>query len=116
MLAYFFNRPLPSGLEGLADLALDIRWTWSHVTDRLWEILDRDTWERTENPYFILQNVSQSRLEEVAKDAGFKEEIQKWLAERQRYLQDPGWYGQAGGASGVKSVAYFSMEFGLGEA
>jgi starch phosphorylase len=116
MLAYFFNRPLPSGLEGLADLALDIRWTWSHVTDRLWEVLDPDAWERTENPYFILQNVSQSRLEEVDKDAGFREEIQKWLAERQRYLQDPGWYGRQRDASRVKTVAYFSMEFGLGEA
>jgi glycogen phosphorylase len=116
MLAYFFNRPLPPGLEGLADLALDLRWTWSHVSDRLWEALDPDVWERTENPYFILQNVSQSRLEEVAKDAGFKEEIQKWLAERQRYLQDPGWYGRERGASGLKTVAYFSMEFGLGEA
>jgi len=116
MLAYFFNRPLPLGLEGLADLALDLRWTWSHVTDRLWEALDPDVWERTENPYFILQNVSQSRLEEVAKDAVLKEEIQKWLAERQRYLQDPGWYGRERGASGLKTVAYFSMEFGLGEA
>jgi glycogen phosphorylase len=116
MLAYFFNRPLPPGLEGLADLALDLRWTWSHVSDRLWEALDPDVWERTENPYFILQNVSQSRLEEVARDASFKEQIQKWLAERQRYLQDPGWYGRERGASGLKTVAYFSMEFGLGEA
>ena len=29
MLANFFNRPLPPGLEGLADLALDLRWTWA---------------------------------------------------------------------------------------
>ncbi|HEX9136320.1 MAG TPA: DUF3417 domain-containing protein, partial [Nitrospirota bacterium] len=116
MLAYFFNRPLPPGLEGLADLALDLRWTWSHVSDRLWETLDPEVWERTENPYFILQNVSQSRLEEVARDPSFKEEIQKWLAERQRYLQDPGWYGRERAASGLKTIAYFSMEFGLGEA
>ena len=115
MLAYFFNRPLPPGLEGLADLALDLRWTWSHFSDRLWETLDRDAWERTGNPYFILQSVSQGRLDEAAKDAGFKEELQKWLAERQRYLQDPGWYGRQR-ADGLKTVAYFSMEFGLGEA
>jgi len=116
MLAYFFNRPLPPGLEGLGDLALDLRWTWSHFTDRLWETLDREAWEHTGNPYFILQNVSQARLEEAAAETGFKEELQKWVAERQRYLQNPGWYGQQRGANELKSVAYFSMEFGLGEA
>jgi starch phosphorylase len=115
MLAYFFNRPLPPGLEGLADLALDLRWTWSHSTDRLWAALDPEAWERTGNPYFILQSVSQARLEEAARDAGFKQELQKWLQERQRYLQDPGWYGRERGASGLKAVAYLSMEFGLGE-
>jgi len=116
MLAYVFNRPLPSGLEGLAELALDLRWTWSHFSDRLWEVLDPDAWERTENPYFILQNVSQARLQEAAKDPGFQEELQRWLAQRREYLQDPGWYGRERGANGLKGVAYFSMEFGLGEA
>jgi starch phosphorylase len=116
MLAYFLNRPLPPGLEGLGDLALDLRWTWSHFSDRLWEMLDPDAWERTANPYFILQSVSQARLEEAAKDASFKEELRRWLAERQSYLQDPSWYAREQGASGLKGVAYFSMEFGLGEA
>ena len=116
MLAYFFNRPLPSGLEGLADLALDLRWTWSHFSDRLWEMLDPEGWERTGNPYFILQSVPQARLEEVARDPEFQEELQRWLAQRQRYLQDPGWFGRERGANELKGVAYFSMEFGLGEA
>ena len=30
--------------------------------------------------------------------------------------RDPGWYGREQRASGLKTVAYFSMEFGLGEA
>ena len=53
MLANVFSRHLPPQLEGLADLALDLRWTWSHSTDRLWELLDPEAWERTRNPYFI---------------------------------------------------------------
>ncbi|MDP1768908.1 MAG: alpha-glucan family phosphorylase [Nitrospirota bacterium] len=116
MLAYFFNRPLPPGLEGLAELALDLRWTWSHATDRLWERLDPEAWERTGNPYFILQSVSQARLEEAAGDPEFAAELRTWLAQRQRYLQDPGWFGRERGARGPKGIAYFSMEFGLGEA
>ena len=51
MLAYLFHRPLPACIEGLADLALDLRWTWSHATDWLWKELDAETWERTGNPY-----------------------------------------------------------------
>ena len=116
MLAYFFNRPLPPGLEGLADLALDLRWTWSHFSDRLWELLDPDAWDLTLNPYFILQSVPQARLEEAAKDADFVNELQRWLAQRQRYLQSPCWFGREQASSGLKGVAYFSMEFGLGEA
>src|SRR5512144_2855828 len=104
MLAYFFNRPLPSGLEGLGDLALDLRWTWSHFSDRLWELLDPDAWERTANPYFILQSVSQARLEEAARDADFVDELQRWLAQRQSYLQNPSWYGREQRASGLKGV------------
>lgn len=116
MLAYSFNRSLPPGLQGLADLALDLRWTWSHATDRLWKMLDPEAWERTGNPYFILQSVSQARLEEAAEDAGFQAELQRWLEQRQRYLEDPGWFGRDRSHQGLKGVAYFSMEFGLGEA
>lgn len=57
---------LPSGLEGFADLALDLRWTVRLTTDRVWELLDPEAWEKTKNPYLILQNISKSRLNELA--------------------------------------------------
>ena len=40
----FFPRELPAGLEDLNDLALDLRWTWSHASDALWHTIDPDTW------------------------------------------------------------------------
>lgn len=116
MQAYVFDRPLPSGLEGLADLALDLRWTWSHATDQLWESLDSEAWRRTRNPYYVLQSVSQKRLEEAAANAEFTTQLGAWLAQRQRYLADPGWFGRATTDHAPTSIAYFSMEFGLGEA
>lgn len=116
MLAYFFNRPLPPGLEGLADLALDLRWTWSHSTDRLWERLDPEAWERTGNPYFILQSVSQVRLERLASDPDFKRDLQAWVAQREHEREDAGWFGRDQKAGAPKEIAYFCMEFGLGEA
>ena len=114
--SYFFNRPMPKGLEGLTELALDLRWTWSHFSDRLWERLDPVAWDRMANPYFILQSVSQARLEEAACDQDLKRDLQIWLKQRQQYLQDPGWFGQEYSVPPFAGVAYFSMEFGLSEA
>lgn len=114
--SYFFNRPMPDGLEGLTELALDLRWTWSHFSDPLWERLDPEAWERTANPYFILQSVSQARLEEAARDEDLKRDLQTWLKQRVEYLEDPGWFGRQYPDSPFTGVAYFSMEFGLSEA
>ena len=107
---------MPAGLEGLTELALDLRWTWSHFSDRLWERLDPVVWERTGNPYFILQSVSQARLEEVAHDPTLKQDLQTWLRQRTEYREDPGWFGRTYSNTELQGVAYFSMEFGLSEA
>jgi CheY-like chemotaxis protein len=39
-----------SALELLAELALDLRWTWSHASDALWQTLDPELWELTITP------------------------------------------------------------------
>ncbi|MEX5214959.1 MAG: DUF3417 domain-containing protein [Nitrospiraceae bacterium] len=57
-----------------------------------------------------------ARLDEAAQDVGFCEQLQGWLRQRRNYLDDPGWYGREYGARGLGRIAYFSMEFGLGEA
>ena len=103
---------LPSGLEGLADLALDLRWTVRQTTDRIWEMLDPEAWEKTKNPYLILQNVSQARLEEAARDLSLIKEIASWQEKRSSLIENPGFLGKGPRLS----VAYFSMEFGLSEA
>ena len=62
---------LPTELAPLVDLALNLRWTWSHGADALWRRVDAQTWQRTHNPWIILQTVSGRRLEELAADPGF---------------------------------------------
>lgn len=104
---------LPVGLESLVDLALDLRWTVRQTTDRIWELLDAETWEKTKNPYLILQNVSRNRLEEATRDEELKEEIRHWQERRSRVLSEPGWFEKN---HDIRSIAYFSMEFGLSEA
>jgi glycogen phosphorylase len=111
----FLLRPLPAVLEPLATLALDLRWTWSHAGDVLWRRVNPDIWDRTRNPWVTLQESSQLRLDQVAQDPAFQDELQRLQAKHQQYLDDPAWYGRAHAGTGPRRIAYFSMEFGLGE-
>jgi len=99
----------------LAELALDLRWTWSHAGDDLWRMINAEVWERTRNPWTLLQDVSRERLETLARDRVFQEELRKLIGLRERYLSQPSWYAQHYSAGELERIAYFSMEFGLGE-
>ena len=112
----FQPHSLPETLQSLTELALDLRWTWSHGADKLWQMLDKDTWERTENPWTLLQNASQQRLQQLADDAQFCDELKRLTEERADYQANRGWYGDAQTEFDTGQIAYFSMEFGLGEA
>jgi glycogen phosphorylase len=108
-------RDLPSGLAALAELALDLRWTWSHEADALWEQVDAEAWNRTPNPWIILQEIPAARLNALAADASFVAEVERLAGTRRAYLETPGWFTSAYGSAALSGVAYFSMEFGLGE-
>ncbi len=113
---HYLNRALPAGLEPLTELALDLSWNWNQSGDELWKTLDLEVWERTRNPYLILQNVSQSRLEAAARDPALKEQLDQIFGKRRQYLQEPGWFARNHSPDELRSVAYLSMEFGLSEA
>ena len=42
------------GFDTLVDLALNLRWSWSHGEEQLWEPLDPELWELTHNPGLVL--------------------------------------------------------------
>ena len=107
---------LPAALVELADLALDVRWTWSHGADVLWRQFDAETWRRTRNPWVIMHDVSATRLRELAGDPAFVAELDRLAARRRAELETPSWFAVTNGTSRLRTVAYFSMEFGVGEA
>ena len=49
------------GFDSLAELALNLRWSWNHATDEVWRQLDPKLWEITHNPWVVLQTVSRDR-------------------------------------------------------
>lgn len=108
-------RALPDSLHPLAELALDLRWTWSHAGDALWRRLDDELWEQTGNPWLMLQLLPASRLNALVADEGFLTELQIQMNKRRGILESPGWFAETHDGM-LKHVAYFSMEFGLHEA
>jgi starch phosphorylase len=112
----YLPRFLPARLKGLTDLALDLRWNWNHSADKLWQTVDQELWEASGDPWLILESISRKRLEALAVDAAFIDELRRQLAHRKNYLSKSTWFAEKYGGDKLGNVAYFSMEFGLTEA
>src|SRR5579883_581312 len=108
---------LPTELECLKELAYNLRWTWDHETIHLFQRLDRDLWESSgHNPVLMLGTISQARLDEAAKDEGFRAHLDRICRQHYEYLKGQGtWYKKQHHRSGKDCFAYFSAEFGLTE-
>ena len=111
----YLPRKVPGQLQGLVELALDLRWSWYHGYDELWREVDPELWRASANPWFILESVSDLRLQELADDAQFLEELKRILDHQQDRLDSPTWFSSLPGRGLNGSVAYFSMEFGICE-
>lgn len=112
----YLPRSLPPNLKGLTDLALDLRWNWNHSADALWRTVDPELWQATGDPWLILESISRKRLEVLAADKKFVNELRQQLAYREAYLNHSSWFDERHGHAEMGPVAYFSMEFGLSEA
>src|SRR5215472_3400710 len=112
--------PSTGGLDKLAQLALDLRWSWSHSADEIWKRLDPELWELTANPWLIQQSMSPQRLEalklEIETDAAFRQHIELLRAELNEKNVAPAWFQTGHPSSPLRAVAYFSMEYMLSEA
>ena len=104
------------GYDSLAELALDLRWSWNHATDEVWRQLDPALWELTQNPWVVLQTVSQDKLKSVLADPTFRKQVDGLLRVKHQAAEAPAWFQQNHPQSPLKCVAYFSMEYMLSEA
>ena len=104
------------GVDSLAELALDMRWSWNHATDVVWRQLDPALWAVTANPWVVLQTVSRDRIERVLADPVFRQKLDSLVESHRQVAQTPAWFQQSRAESPLTCVAYFSMEFMLSEA
>jgi starch phosphorylase len=101
--------------DTLTDLALDLRWSFNHSADQLWERFDPELWELTHNPWVLLQTVSQEKLQTVTSDPKFQKLLAGLHREKTLAEESEAWFQKEHPRSGVSTIAYFSMEFMLSE-
>jgi starch phosphorylase len=92
--SYYLLPPLPQGLEGLTELALDLRWSWNHAADKLWKYIDPELWSLTSNPWLMLQTVKMNRLKALATDATFRGMMDQLVAEHREAIGEKAWFQQ----------------------
>jgi starch phosphorylase len=109
--------PMPiDGFDSLAELALNLRWSWNHATDELWRQLDPELWEITHNPWVVLQTVARDRIQRALADPSYRNKIDNLMQIRRQALERPAWFQQNHPQAALTCVAYFSMEFMVSEA
>ena len=109
---------LPTAVEGfgpLAELALDLRWSWNHAADEVWQQLDPGLWKLTHNPWAVLQTVSRDQIERVSADPTFRKRVDDLIQARRREAEAFAWFQHEHAQSPLTCVAYFSMEYMLSE-
>ncbi len=104
------------GFDSLSELALDMRWSWNHATDKVWRQLDPDLWEITHNPWVVLQTVSRDQIKRVMADPVFRKSVDGLVQTRREAVETPAWFQQNHLQGPLTCAAYFSMEFMLSEA
>jgi starch phosphorylase len=109
-------RPNVEGMGALVDLALNLHWSWNHAADELWQQLDPELWETTQNPWVILQTVSQEKIKSLLATPDFHQRLDDILRQNRESFSSDAWFQKKHTGASLTTVAYFSMEFMLSEA
>ena len=104
------------GMDALTELALNLHWSWNHAADASGGALDSDLWETTQNPWVILQTVSQDKIKALLATPKFHQRLAGLLRQKREAHAADAWFQKKHAGSALTAVAYFSMEFMLSEA
>ncbi|MFD1715910.1 alpha-glucan family phosphorylase [Amnibacterium flavum] len=105
---------LPESLAALDELAGNLRWSWHEPTRELFDYIDSELWEKTNDPVSLLGAVNPERIDALAADESFVRRAGQLRDDLRRYVSEPRWYQSVTDAP--SSIAYFSPEFGIAAA
>jgi starch phosphorylase len=106
---------LPDRLAGLAELAMNLAWSWSRDARALFARINESLWHQLHhNPLELLRQANPADLRAVANDAGYVALYDAVMDRFHRKLQNgDGWFQQTFGTETRAPIAYFCAEFGL---
>ncbi|MDR0646654.1 MAG: alpha-glucan family phosphorylase, partial [Elusimicrobiota bacterium] len=109
---------LPENMKFLEELSNNMWFAWNWPAINLFLKIDEVLWLQSHRtPKWLMASVSQKRLEELSKDQSFIEHLNlvEKLYRDYKNKQDT-WFNTNKGAGKENfSIAYFSMEYGIGE-
>jgi starch phosphorylase len=107
---------IPDSLKDLKVLARNLFWSWNPQFIELFKRIDPVLWAACgHNPVKLIGTVSQSRLEALATNESFLNELKRATDSLQEYLEAPTWFQKVSPGDTTPVIAYFSAEFGLHE-
>ncbi|MEW6012596.1 MAG: alpha-glucan family phosphorylase [Elusimicrobiales bacterium] len=120
MKTYSFNviPDLPDNLKPLNELATNMWFTWNWEAIMMFVNIDEDMWHRSHrNPKWILGTLSHEKIEHLAKDENFLKKLYEVKKKYDDYMnfKDTWFNKHKTEKENNMLVAYFSMEYGIGE-
>jgi glycogen phosphorylase len=107
---------LPPRLASLQKLAYNLWWCWNSEATALFRRINPDLFEALDHsPIRLLTSLDQARYEELAKDTGFTNDLDRIAKHLETYISEPTWFGTNYANEADTRIAYFSMEFGIHE-
>lgn len=108
---------LPRRINRLGEMAYNLWWSWNPEAERLFKLIDSDLWEAVgHNPVRFLNKLERSTINSVTYDRYYLELYDRVFRAFDKYMAaDSTWFKDTHPELNEKSLAYFSMEFGLHE-
>ena len=105
---------LPPELEPLREIAYNIWFSWNWDAVQLFIRMETEYWERTyQNPALMLGIIPQERLVEIAADDSFCANMEHVHDRFKAYMKAPTWFQQTHPEAQHRTLAYFSLEYGI---
>ncbi|MEF3281018.1 MAG: alpha-glucan family phosphorylase [Elusimicrobiota bacterium] len=109
---------LPENLKPLEELATNMWFTWNWEAIMMFVSIDEDLWHKSHrNPKWVLGTLSHERLEELGKNEEFLKKLYEVKKKYDDYMNfKDTWFNKHKTDNETDMlVAYFSMEYGIGE-
>jgi len=108
---------LPRRINRLGELAYNLWWTWNPHAQRLFNRVDNALWERlNHNPLRFLRSAGRFEINAASQDPVYLELYDRVFTTFDEYLRTSDtWTARTYKKNGRKTIAYFSMEYGLHE-